>query len=383
MIEMPLIPHHFKTSCLKPSVLWWVLSTLLLAALTPGVGAQETLTLPQTDTLTTRFTYQATVPAVPVGAKQLDVWLPIPSDSPLQSVRDLTVESPISYKITREKKFGNRMIYVHVPATQTAFSIVVSFVVERHKPLNDLENKDPEKKDLKKSNVEKPTDAHQTGSDFSQWQQPLLLKSDKKVPVGGRYRTLAQDVIQGQSAPAAQMRALFEHVVATMQYDYKKESPHLGEGDVAFVCDYKKGNCSDLHSYLISLDRSLAIPAVLEYGFPISGVPVADPLPVEGIISGYHCWMWFHDPAVTTNAGWVAVDAADARRWLDAGRPDKKDYLFGHLIPERSAVTMSRGRDLTLLPAQKARPLNYFIYPYAEADGKSVEAKWELRYHRL
>jgi hypothetical protein len=34
---------------------------------------------------------------------------------------------------------------------------------------------------------------------------------------------------------------------------------------------------------------------------------------------------------------------------------------------------LTRGRDLLLVPRQAADPLNYFVYPYAEADGKPVE----------
>ncbi|HXH61279.1 MAG TPA: DcaP family trimeric outer membrane transporter, partial [Fimbriimonadaceae bacterium] len=60
-----------------------------------------------------------------------------------------------------------------------------------------------------------------------------------------------------------------------------------------------------------------------------------------------------------------------------------KDHLLGHLVLERSAVAMSRGRDLVLEPAQKAPPLNNFIYPYAEADGSPVDAQWTLNYQRL
>jgi hypothetical protein len=36
-----------------------------------------------------------------------------------------------------------------------------------------------------------------------------------------------------------------------------------------------------------------------------------------------------------------------------------------------------------LSPAQKAGPLNNFIYPYAEVDGQPVDAKWEFRYQLL
>ena len=172
---------------------------------------------------------------------------------------------------------------------------------------------------------------------------------------------------------------MYDHVVATLQYDYKKESPRLGMGDVMFVCDYKKGNCSDLHSYLISLARNAGVPAYIEYGFPITGVPVANPVPLTGKIAGYHCWTWFYD----AENGWTPLDASDGRRWLDSNRADIKDTLFGNLIPERSAVAMSRGRDLVLNPPQKGDPVNNFIYPYAEVEGKPVDAKWELNYERI
>ena len=143
------------------------------------------------------------------------------------------------------------------------------------------------------------------------------------------------------------------------------------------MCDYKSGNCSDLHSYLISLSRSAGVPAVLEFGFPLSGIPVAKPLPTDGKVAGYHCWVWFQD----ASRGWMPLDAADARRWADAGSQSISDSLFGGLVLERSAVAVSRGRDLTLSPPQKAGPLNYFISPYAEADGKPVTASWSITYH--
>ena len=100
-------------------------------------------------------------------------------------------------------------------------------------------------------------------------------------------------------------------------------------------------------------------------------------LPADGTISGYHCWVWFYDQ----QHGWLPLDAADARRWTDAGQPEVADRLFGSLVTERSAVAVSRGRDLVLSPPQQGVPLNYFIYPYAEASGLPVTATWKLQYH--
>ena len=36
-------------------------------------------------------------------------------------------------------------------------------------------------------------------------------------------------------------------------------------------------------------------------------------------------------------------------------------------------IEFTAGRDLILAPAQEGEPVNYFIYPYVEIDGKRVE----------
>jgi transglutaminase-like putative cysteine protease len=312
--------------------------------------------------LTTQFTYKATVPTVPAGTREVKVWLPMPSNSDWQTVESLKVESAVPYSLTQEKKYGNRMVYLAVKKPQGPVAVTVQFTVQR--------------KNLQVLGV--PGDANTATHPAlnPNWMRPMV-GPDSKVPIGGRFGDIALQLTLGKNSTLDKTRAIFDHVVATMQYDYKKESPKLGEGDVAFVCDYKKGNCSDLHSYVISLARSLGIPAILEYGFPITGIPIADPIPQDGKITGYHCWTWFKDARL----GWIPLDASDARRWLDSGKTDRRDYLFGNLLPERSAVAISRGRDIVLKPAQKSTPLNYFIYPYAEADGKPINAEWVLSYH--
>jgi len=361
-------------------VVFAVASSAVLAAAIVGALAQDTCNCggqnqtPAAKTLTTRFTYKAVVPEVPSGAKVVELWIPVPSDSRWQTVKDVQVTSPYPYRITQEQKFGNRMVYVRGEGSGTGNSleVTVSFVVER-KEVRVLGSGGQGK------DCSCPEQCNCPHCQADRTLRQLSLQPEALVPVGGRFLTIAQEVAKGKKDTLDKVRALFEHVVATMQYDYKRESPKLGEGDVAFVCDFKKGNCSDLHSYLISLARSLGIPAYLEYGFPIAGIPLPEPLPKEGKIGGYHCWTWVYDEVV----GWFPVDASDARRWLDAGKPEIKDFLFGNLVLERSAVAFSRGRDIVLNPPQKGKPLNYFIYPYAEVDGQPVKVQWELSYQLL
>lgn len=335
-------------------------------------GALAANKVPSTHTLVTCFTYKAVVPELPEGTKALDLWLPLPSDSKWQTVWEVTVESTAPYRITQEPKFGNRMVYVRVDNPKAPLKVTVRVVVERREVRVLAER-------TKGKGNTCPAQCNCAHCRAEEALRQQALQPEKMVPVGGRFLTIAKEVTQGKETTLDKIRALFEHVVVTMQYDYKRESPKLGEGDVLFVCDFRKGNCSDLHSYLISLARSLGIPAYLEFGFPIAGIPLPDSLPKEGKIGGYHCWTWVYDEQL----GWFPLDASDARRWLDAGKPEVKEFLFGNLLLERSAVAVSRGRDIVLNPPQKGAPLNYFIYPYAEADGQSVKVNWELSYRLL
>ena len=38
-------------------------------------------------------------------------------------------------------------------------------------------------------------------------------------------------------------------------------------------------------------------------------------------------------------------------------------------------MQFSTGRDITLSPKQDGAPLNYFVYPYVEVDGKNVRLR--------
>jgi hypothetical protein len=64
----------------------------------------------------------------------------------------------------------------------------------------------------------------------------------------------------------------------------------------------------------------------------------------------------------------VAVDISEANK-----DPKMKDYYFGNLTADR--ITMTVGRDIDLVPQQKGKALNYFIFPYAEVEGKPVPAE--------
>ena len=105
------------------------------------------------------------------------------------------------------------------------------------------------------------------------------------------------------------------------------------------------------------------------------GQCIGFPLPdnqFEGQISGYHCWAEFYIEGI----GWIPVDASEA--WK---HPEKHDYFFG--AHDDNRLMFTRGRDLRLSPDQKGAPLNYFIYPYAEQDGKAAEVKSQFAFRDI
>jgi transglutaminase-like putative cysteine protease len=138
---------------------------------------------------------------------------------------------------------------------------------------------------------------------------------------------------------------------------YSKEGKGWGQGDAVWACDSRFGNCTDFHSLFISMARGNKVPAKFEMGF---SVPEKHG---RGPVGGYHCWAWF-----LSKQGWIPVDISEANR-----HPDQTEYYFGNLTEDR--VQFTTGRDITLAPPQAGGPLNYFIYPYAEVDGRAYPAE--------
>jgi transglutaminase-like putative cysteine protease len=139
-----------------------------------------------------------------------------------------------------------------------------------------------------------------------------------------------------------------------MKYD--KSGTGWGRGDALFACDAKRGNCTDFHALVIGMARTAGLPARFAVGLPLAKSRG------RGEIGGYHCWAEIH----VKDRGWVPVDASEA-----AKDPTRRDYFFGH--HDENRLEFSRGRHLNLTPAQQGPPLNFFVYPYAEVDGKPLE----------
>ena len=282
-----------------------------------------------------------------LGRKEMDAVGPLAGASQIISMAPGA--NVVSYGNTGQQKStivlnGNRMLYAEWKAASPggaapAVAITVRYhVIRRQLSRGDFAqlmryNRDP-------------------------WTTPVTLarylQPDHLVPVDGKIRRLATANTQGKNGEIVKARAIYDYIFHNMRYD--KSGAGWGRGDALWACDAHHGNCTDFHSLFISMARAEHIPARFQIGFPL---PEDKP---QGMIPGYHCWAEFYVDGV----GWVPVDISEA--WLD---PARYNYYFGAI--DASRVRFSTGRDLTLQPAQAGPPVNYFVYPYVELDGRPYE----------
>lgn len=275
-----------------------------------------------------RFVYAAQLVDVPADS-QVKVWMPVAESSPQQQVEIASKTIPGELKLNRDAVYANQIGFFEVK--QSAGDQPISFSVEY-----DVARKEAGLDDSELT----------LGDDTAE----KFLAANRLVPKSGKpIELLAEKSVPKDAKAAGEL--LYEVVENHMKYD--KSKPGYGNGDSIWACDSKTGNCTDFHSLFISLARSQSIPARFQIGFPIA------PDKTSGSVGGYHCWAWFH----VDGQGWLPVDISEADK-----HPDMKTYYCGNLTKDR--VTFSTGRDIKLVPASEAEPLNYFVYPHVEVDGK-------------
>ena len=100
-----------------------------------------------------------------------------------------------------------------------------------------------------------------------------------------------------------------------------------------------------------------------------------DPAKSGEITGNYHCWTEFYLPGT----GWVMADPADVRKKMLNEKIEKVDDAkkwvdFFWAGDDLLRIALNRDtRETVLSEATEKTPLTYFMYPYAEIDGKAVD----------
>lgn len=284
---------------------------------------------------TFEFEYDVTVPPLPQGAGDVDLFIPLPTADARQKILSEDITSSVPGVVQTEPAYGNRFYHVSAPANGEPLRVTLRVVVERR---------------VARARAATP-------------QEDLtpFLRENARVKIGHPVLEPMLEEVRAVAGPGAtpeKARAIYDWVVDNMEY--KKVGSGWGNGDTFWACSERYGNCTDFHAMFTSLARTEGIPARFEIGFP---VPEDRP---EGQIGGYHCWVEFHLP----ETGWFPIDASEAFK-----HPEKRELFYGTHPADR--IHFTTGRDLRLGPDHKGPALNYFVYPYVEVGGKPWKGEIE------
>jgi transglutaminase-like putative cysteine protease len=284
------------------------------------------------------FRYATTVGPVEVGVGPVHVWIPLAVENEVQRVVAENIEASFPGSVEIEDAYGNRFWHGHVERSDgRPLTVVVETTVERSA---DHRAAPPRSGGL----VNGERDAYRR---FLGPNQRVVVDHPILEPILAEVRANA-----GTDDKAAISRAIYDWVVDNVEY--KKVGTGWGNGDTFWACTERYGNCTDFHALFISLARSEDIPARFEIGFPVPEDRES------GEIGGYHCWVEFYLP----ETDWFPIDASEAFK-----HPDKRELFYGTHPADR--IHFSTGRDLKLGADHRDRPLNYFVYPYVEVDGRT------------
>jgi len=303
----------------------------------PAVAAED-----QRASRKVELRYTATLGDMPLSARVVDLWLPIAQNCDGQRVSRVTVCYPQGGRVATEPKYGNRIwhkrftapftkdLHGGVLGAEIVFELQrTEIVVLEAKALAPLPKVAPKVK--------------------------TYLQENRLIPISSApLESIARDLRLAGEPPIRAARRIYDWLIAEFTYNYKAAG--AGRGDVRWACDAKTGDCSDYHSMFIALCRGQGIQADHEFGFPIRTRDRA------GKLGSWHCWARFY----IEGAGWIPVDASEVDK-----HPELRDYNFGSLTADLMKFT--HGRDVTLIPPQAGPPLNCFIDPYAEVDGKPYD----------
>ncbi len=282
----------------------------------------------------------------PAGAKTVRLWFPYPTSDLDQTIRNLNFTGNYtSFTLAREPVSGALYLYAQWDGPMRARTMKVTFLAAAN------ERKVPK---LVDSRDAVPPEARK------------YLESDFWIPAGNpRIVAQAREIMAGRTGILAKARAIYDWVVDNFRRDANVAGCGLGLVDAALAA--RSGKCADISSVFVAIARAAGVPAREVFGLRLGRQRDVD------ISDGNHCWAEFYLPG----SGWVPVDPADVVAYMSAKDFDRvqaqryREYYFG-AVDEFRMVLHKGGRGIAFVEGNVQR-VNYFMYPYAEVDGKPLD----------
>lgn len=315
-----------------------VVGSLLLSKAPVNVVAPQVI-----ETRTIELKQTVTLNDVPKGARQVRMWVPIPSDGAWQRVTDIKVDdAPGKWQLVHPQGGKGDFIYVDVVYPEAgSVPVTISCVVERqgvYFPIEEMGPTGPIQKELfvDELNPKAP-----------------LMECDERVTA------LANEACGNETDIAKQTLAIMKKVAEVADH-YSKNStvPTCGRGAASDCMDHGGGCCSDLHSLFVAMARSRGIPARINYGYRTLDKNDGK----ENVDPGYRCWA----EAFVPGMGWVGDDIV-----ASDGADESVDIKWPVLSSTR--IWLWEGRSFEMSPPSSSGNIDTMLVGWAEIDGKSID----------
>jgi len=284
--------------------------------------------------------------AAPDDSKNVRVWIPYPVSNSTQDISNVRISGNFSQSgVYGEKETGNLALYAEWATHIKDRAITLTF---------DAAARELFRKDFPATEPAIPVEIKE------------YLKSTAFIPTDGKVGEIARSITNDKQKISVKARAVYQWVVENTVRDPNVKGCGTGEVDIQIV--KRSGKCADISSVFVSIARAAGVPAREVFGLRLGKKDDED------MTGGHHCWAEFYVPGY----GWVPADPADVRKAMLVDKLDLKgaqkiiDYYFGAVDEYRVALATG-GRGYYLNPRQNDGPLSYFMYPYAEVNGKSLE----------
>ena len=314
------------------------------------------------------------------SSKKVEVWIPVPQSNEVQIISNIELDNDgVSCSLQTEGRHGNKYYYCAEDKgldRERTLTLVCDVVRKEHSAVSyaDLDSKLYGKGTNNQYVMEGPlfneiiADNNLTASDMKGVYSYVLNGMHYGKP---KDNTDSDQYYSGTNPKTGERWLSNDGAYGIYDYsldevvDFYKTSLNddnrytFGNGNSKYACQVGVGNCTDYHSYFMSLSRTMGVPARFHMGFSVPNK--AD----EGPIGGYHCWADYY----IDGEGWYPVDISNADK-----DPSMREYFFGKVCNDR--VEFTTGRDLELV--NYGEEVNFFIYPLVKGTklaGKSFSYK--------
>lgn len=285
-------------------------------------------------------------------AEKAELWLPYPLSDANQTITDMDIKSN-GAKVGVENDPKSGAVYLHATWTKPAETpcLQMSFKLDSHYS-------------------KKPAAALKETKDAFPPEVMKYLEATPSLPIDkGFCAEASMEFLKKETILEKAMDIYMWVLEHTFRDESVKEGCGLGLPERTISEKSGGGKCADISSVFIALARASGIPARDVYGLRV------DPAKTGEITGNYHCWTEFYLPGT----GWVMADPADVRKKMLGEGTEKVadakkwvDFFWAGDDLLRFAVNRDT-RETVLSEATAEKPLTYFMYPYAEIDGKVVD----------